>query len=292
MMIKNLKYYLKRILFNTWYLFFRRYKRNSIFFITSTGRTGTNFFEHFFNSFDNNVYCIHEPKPDFFDLSMEKIRTNISYKRINKKIVNQREREFHEMFKKNKSIYIESNPFIYPLMQNLKGVFINSKYIIITRDPKTYVQSALNKSPQDDGKFFFYDKDDKRKRLEAKDFRDDQYYDKWNKLERFQKISWYWNKCNKMLYGFHIKNKSVVLHINYEDLFSVNYKKRKETILKVLNFVGINVSDDIFNRLVDESYKKKNSTKVIIHDKYETWSTSDKQKLNELTQEMRKKLNY
>jgi hypothetical protein len=39
--------------------------------ITSTGRTGTNFFEHFYETIDPKAFVFHEPSPDFFDLSLQ-----------------------------------------------------------------------------------------------------------------------------------------------------------------------------------------------------------------------------
>ena len=65
-------------------------KDSKVFFIVSTGRTGTKFFEDFLSQNFNEVYAVHEPRPDFFDIGISKIRKNTSKEEIVSYIKNKR----------------------------------------------------------------------------------------------------------------------------------------------------------------------------------------------------------
>lgn len=260
-------------------------------FIVSTGRTGTNFFESFFNQLNNNIHAVHEPQPDFFDLSMNKIRNDWNDNKIEETIKESRQKYLIQLSKHRVKYYIESNPFIPFLLPNIKNVFKKSKFIIITRQADTYVESALNKSPLDDGKIFMYDDNDGRKRLSAKDFKKDNYFAAWDKFERHEKIGWYWNKTNLILLDFLKQNKSICLQIKFEDFFLSNKETQQEICIKILNFLNINYNDHTLERLLKELNVKKNATKELVFGGYNEWSTEQQKKFNEITKEATQQIN-
>lgn len=260
-------------------------------FIVSTGRTGTNFFESFFNQLNNNIHAVHEPQPDFFELSMNKIRDNWNDKKIEEYIKESREKYLIQLSKHRVKYYIESNPFLPLLLPNLKRVFKKAKFIIITRDAKSYMKSALNKSPLDDGKFFMYDDNDKRERLSAKDYSSDKYHYEWDNFNRKEKIAWYWNKTNLILLDFFKQKKSICLQIKFEDFFLSNKETQQEICINILNFLNIKYNDHTLKRLLKELNIKKNSTKEIVFDGFEKWSSEEQNIFLEITKEATQQIN-
>ena len=108
-----------------------------IVFISSTGRTGTKFFEGFFNGLNRGITCLHEPSPDLFNLAIAKIREDIDSKSVLDKLFHSRKHLILE--NENNNLYIESNPFIFPLLEDIKQKFTKTKFVFIIRDPKTYL---------------------------------------------------------------------------------------------------------------------------------------------------------
>lgn len=257
-------------------------KLNAVY-VVSTGRTGTKFFETFFNTVDSRTFSIHEPAPDLFDTGINKFREGWPISQVEEYIRSHRVRYLRSFSGKRIKRYVECNPFAAVLLNEIKNVFPKTKYIIITRKPKTYLKSALNKSPFDDGKSYFYGEKDGRLRLRALDFKADAYKEEWENFSRLEKIAWYWNKCNTMLMDYYDNHKDHCIHIRFEDVFSKVKVIRLETIKNMLVFLGIEIEDNQLHKLLDLSDIKKNATQTSVFEGVEEETEKELAKFYELT---------
>lgn len=273
-------------------IFYWRYLRPQILdvtFVVSTGRTGTKFFETLFKNTHEDFYSVHEPRPDFFDLSMNKIRKNWSSDEIQNYINHHRKAVWHKMIKDRKKRYVECNPFNSLLLDELKLNFPKAKFIIITRDPKTYTKSGLNKSPNSTSIMFYADNDG-RKRLSALDYENDKYNSQWKNFTRLEKISWYWNKCNLILIDFLEKNPKKSLHISFERLFGNSEEDKIMELKKLAKFSDFNLNEQKTSKILAILLNKKNSTEKVLFEGHENWSSEERSKFNELTAEASEKI--
>lgn len=275
----------KRISSRIHYLKYFNPKKLEVTFIVSTGRTGTKFFEDFITLLDDNIYAVHEPKPDFFDLGINKIRQNLTSETVKKEILKGRERNLKNYAFEGKKAYLESNPFLVLILDELKEVFPKAKFIFIFREPKSYVKSALNKTTSFSDSTFMYDKNDARKRLSAKDYIRDKYFNLWDGLSRIEKISWYWNKCNLILLDFFYKNQEKTLCISFENFFSKNEKIKKKELYKISSFIGINIDELKMDSIFSMIENKKNSNDKIVFDGFEIWNDDVKSSFHSITNE-------
>jgi hypothetical protein len=273
----------------------KRFKplNNEVIFIVSTGRTGTKFFESFLTNNFPNTFSVHEPNPDFFDIGIKKVREKIRKIDILEYIKKNRVWILEKSKLELKNMYFESNPFNSLILDELKEVFPKAKFILIYRNPKDYVKSALNKSPNSDpNSMMFYADNDGRKRITAKDYLDDKYLHDWDNFNRIEKISWYWSKCNTELLKFENKNKDKTISLKYEDIFNEDILVRKECLIKFINFTNLEqVNLDIEN-VLNTMTSRENQTKEVLYEGYEMWNENEKQKFHEITNEVKNLLKY
>jgi Sulfotransferase family len=259
-------------------------------FIVSTGRTGTQFFESFFNNNFPDVLCLHEPRPDGFDIAIRKIRGKLGAQEIVNHLRSSRAGILSRLRKRNAKLYVESNPFFSLLIPELRKAFPTSRFLWIVRNPETYVISAYNKSPVGDNKMFFYAENDHRPRITAMDFADDRWSEDWPSFDRFQKICWYWNKCNEIL-ARDFGNQDDFLLIKFEELFGE--KNDFRSMFKMLEFFQISgpagIDSDTFDIMMKRSI---NSSKRILLQSADSWTSKQKMDFDTLTYSMRKKLGY
>ncbi|CAA6830196.1 MAG: Unknown protein [uncultured Aureispira sp.] len=259
-------------------------------FVVSTGRTGTKFFETFFNNVDQHTFAVHEPQPDFFDLSMEKYRGKKSTKSVAESIFQKRDPYLRNFCAQRIKRYVECNPFLSLLLPETKATFKKAKFIVLTRQPETYIKSALNKSPLDDGAFYFYGEKDKRIRLKAADIEGDPYQKDWETFSRMQKIAWYWSKCNEILLDFLEENQSICLHIHFEDLFTKENARKLETIHQMLSFLDIQLTEKKVQDLLALTHVKKNQTQKLIFEGIEGWSDEKREQFYTLTKTVKNRI--
>ncbi|MGB3342525.1 MAG: sulfotransferase domain-containing protein [Aequorivita sp.] len=271
-------------------------KSTDTIIIVSSGRTGTKFFEHLFKEIDNSAIVFHEPKPDLFDLGVKKIRLHRSSGTIINDIILQRGRLIEREKKRRglvNAVYVESNPFLYPILNEFSSVFKSAKVLYITRDAKTYIVSAYNKDPQNDRINNFYGDSDKRKRLTASDF-NELSQSEWEGYSREEKISWHWNKSNKMLFSYFLKNKDKSIMIRYEDLFSTSIETKKEALVKILTLASpnynISVNIERLLKVLDHGLNK--SEQLSDKANFEDFDEATKYRIEGIIEPMANKLGY
>ena len=212
-------------------------------FITSTGRTGTQFLAKSLNQMIEDCYSVHEPANVFFkdmkkwgqdikrfglyqmtigqflpSKSMCKLST---YRRLGK-ISDEKAQEYIKGLRKQileetkESIYVESSNHLHGVVDLLEKVFPNSKIVFIIRDPRTWVRSAIS-SPVSllykTVDFAFLEMS-----MRPYHFKDDPYSDKWKKMSKIERYAWYYNKLNTFVLDT-MENRKNFRVYRYEDLF-------------------------------------------------------------------------
>jgi len=265
--------------------------------VVSTGRTGTKFFEKFFRDLSLNAVVLHEPKPDFFGFGLDKIRDAFYGRKLTKQLIIIRgililSLQEQGLLKKGTK-YVESNPFLFPILDEYIPVFKSVKIIYITRDPKTYLVSAFNKDPSNDDRNDFYGSSDVRSRLTAADFKE-MTTEAWEAFSRQEKIAWYWNKCNSILYDKYKALDENALHVTFEALFSGSMETRIESFKKVISFVEPTyVFDQNDDTLVALSAKKINRSKTLSGvEQFDDFDIEIQRKVLALVAPMSKKIGY
>ena len=111
--------------------------------ILSTGRTGTAALAHFFNTSYDNVTALHEPKPTrhLRVLSNRAVAKGLSAATATRALALSRRRLLNSL---TRPIYIESNWYLYGLLDALKPVFGKPLVLHVVRDPRTFIPSFLN----------------------------------------------------------------------------------------------------------------------------------------------------
>ncbi|WP_339925576.1 sulfotransferase domain-containing protein [uncultured Cyclobacterium sp.] len=262
-------------------------------FIISAGRSGTRFFQDFFNTCFSQVYAVHEPQPDFFDMGMQKIRTDLLFDVSRQNICEFRRPLLKQVLSTPKTTYIESNPHAAYLIPELMATFSSIKFLYVVRNPIDSVRSFYAKSPKDSGgEMLFYGENDHRKRICPKDFPGDGWEKEWPDFNRVHKIAWYWNKVNSIIQES-LKNSENSIQIKYEDFFSKNQSIREKTILRVMEFLKLTEKRDAdWNKINRIMNQRSNATKVEYLPPFDQWPIKEKEMFKMLTKEMRIKLNY
>lgn len=263
------------------------FKDIDTYFIVSTGRTATNFLAHYLNENFINTLAVHEPVPDLLVTSIKHLRKEIETKKaIN--FVQKSRVLFAKNIYKNKQLnkYIESNNNIVPFLPIINNVFPNAKFIHITRDPKTYVVSSLNKMNKSKNSkgYTMYGINDKRPRITTKDFNES--WDKeWSEFSQFEKSCWFWKKYNELI--LENSNKNTLL-LKYEDIFNVENTEDSK-INDILDYIGLSIKDNLDKLKLNT---KLNKSTVNNLDSYENWSDENKLFFHNMTDDIAKKLAY
>ncbi|MFP4461526.1 MAG: sulfotransferase [Thermotogota bacterium] len=222
-------------------------KKNSVF-ISSTGRTGTQFFGKKISDSIEDCFSVHEPavvwlsRPkewrekskifgpfrmtigqflpsnSMFKLSADRAAGRIDDDKAREYVYKQRKRYVSKV---KQSLYVESNAHLYGVLDLLSDIFPNCKIVYVIRDPRTWIRSALNTS-----EYVLYSPIDFRffkASVRAIDFEDDPYYDKWNRMSKFEKYCWYYNKVNSYVLS-HMSGKENFKIFRFEDLFQAPNK--------------------------------------------------------------------
>ena len=258
-----------------------------VYFIISTGRTATKFLATYLQeNYSTKVLAMHEPTPDLLNTGIKFLRKEITKDGLLNHIKLNRSLQCKEVNKSNPhKIYIESNNNVLTSLNELKNVFPKVKFIHVTRDPLTYVGSSLNKINKGKAEYTMYSETDNRPRITAKDYNGDAYSGAWDAFSQFQKVTWYWNKTNRMILDYKSTNSNITT-IKYEDIF---FDQNNIGLYKMLDFLGLKKEDSLdkfaINSRVNVSLGKKDLN-------YDNWSEEEQQFFKNVVSNTAKELNY
>ena len=215
-------------------------------FIVSTGRTGTRFFGRFFDAFEG-VYARHEPKPDMVGLGVEYAAGRVSFQRAAGVIEANRRAIGHEVKRRGASVYVESNNRFFSLLKPLRSVFPHARIVHVVRDGRDYVRSGLGRE--------WYTGKDRFPRLTASMFPDDPWHDRWNTMDRFEKIAWRWQKKDSIL-SDDMADLDNTLTVRFEDIFTA---PDRPGLFEITRFLGFTDSE-VATQLQHMGSRKMNAT--------------------------------
>lgn len=194
-------------------------------FILSTGRTGTQFFEDYFNKTSDAV-CRHEPWPSrrFKFLSNLYLNRKVSARRVSRIYHKSRKKLFRSLKGRN---YIESSNFIFGCMNPLKEHYEEVKIIHIVRHPLSYITSHLGKGFWRGHKRFFA-----------------RYIPFWleklpveDRSDPIELLAARWNYVNRQIGSYAFGHP--YLRIRFEDLFSEDSATASGKLNQIREFCGL-----------------------------------------------------
>ncbi len=264
-------------------------------FISSTGRTGTQFFAKYMSKMIENSASLHEPgtpwitKPELllgkvkdyglyhmtlgqmknthsmYKLSRDYVAGDISKSDAmrNIKEINAR---VDSLYKENTCVY--SSGHVYGLLGLLDEVYPDSRFVFIIRDPRDWIGSALNKA-----EYTLYGPLEifiKKLSLQPSCIQNDPYIKEWNKLSKFEKYCWFYSTLNNLVLN-EMSEKDNFRTFRYEDIF-LNDDKVEE-FEKMLQFatdfdsgqLQYKNAPDLLNKKVDSKQEKARAN-------WESWS--------------------
>lgn len=230
--------------------------------VTSLGRTGTEFFAKFFADMIPNSTSLHEP--DIFqNAGVEnklaryflQVRQAGAWRMVVLKAMGMwtlvklsdgrftgalsREQAIKKLyFQRNSFInqaagntYVEANIGYYGLLDITSELFQNHRAIYVVRNARDWIRSHMNWGE-------FYGKTGIRKLIShnwpaASELPDDPYYEKWDRLTRFEQLCWAWTRLNEYALNTIAKNPSARIY-RFEDIFLK--EKKYEVLEDLVNF--------------------------------------------------------
>lgn len=205
-------------------------------FILSTGRTGTHFFSHFFKENFQGVHALHEPGWDIFDINREYLLGNIQHEEAVDLLALYRMNVLRKVRKEGFEYYVESNPNIAYMVPVIRSLFPQCRIVHIVRNGIDYVRSMYSRRHNlKKGKGLAFTPKDSRKRLRADYFPDDPYSDKWEEIDRFQRICWNWTKKDGLIRE-QVKKDPQARTFKFEDLF---LEKKPKVWKELITFMEV-----------------------------------------------------
>jgi hypothetical protein len=235
-------------------------------FITSTGRTGTDFFTYLFSDVVKNSWSQHEPKPAFRRRSYAFLSRKPNW--YDEVYFGLSRRWFN--LNKHKDWYVETNYHLFDATPLIRNVFPDALTIHIIRDGRQVVRSWLNR--------YRYITND---HITAHHLPGDPAQAVWDEWNPVQKLSWYWKTVNQRAARLEPD-----LFLRFEDIFK-SENSAVFDILAAMPGVEFEESD------VKQALKHRvNSTRRDFFPKFEEWPEEWKQQFWEIAGEEMVKQGY
>jgi len=238
-----------------------------IFFILAIGRSGTKFFSQLLGK-SKNAYIVHEPvRSDFRAYK----KAFFSEKKAYNYFKNFRKKEIYLRAKlKNIEVYGEVNSVIRHHCNAIRQLFPNAEIIHLVRDGRDVVRSMMARKTMTS-------EDQNTKNIRPTN--DNPWYDKWESMNRFEKLCWYWDVENRYLH------KNIDKIIYFEKLIS-DYDYFNKNLLLPLN---LEIHKEIFEK---EIKSPKNLTKKHKIPRWNDWEPEKIESFNKICGETMKNLGY
>ena len=235
-------------------------------FVTSTGRTGTDFFTTLFNDYVSNAWSLHEPRPAFRRRSHQLIKRKPTlFDKYYFKIPRIRWHRSH-----GEEWYVETNYHLATAIDFLREVFPQTTVIHVIRDGRDVVTSWLNK--------YRYITNDHLLPEHVGDVEAMKNWKSWNPL---QKLAWYWKTIN-LLAG----QSEPDMWLRFEDIFAGD----KKAVFEVLDrFKSLDYDAAQVKQLLN---KKVNKTRTPFFPGYEQWPSLWKEQFHEIAGDAMKRFGY
>lgn len=288
--------------------------------ITSTGRTGTEFFAKLFADILPNCTSLHEPdifkfngvenrfehyrqqtrragvwkmlllkalgKWTLVKLSDARFLGKMKYEQAKKELDIQRASFIAKM---PGDVYVESNLGYYGLLDVMPGAFKNHRTIYIVRDGRDWVRSMLNWGE-------VYGKRGLARQLiahkwpTAVDFPDDPLTKQWNTASRFTKLCWAWAKLNEFSFNSVSQNQNAQL-FHFEKIFfgEERYQYLNNLLGFAISFPGMNLQPiGATNGWLEKKIHQSSDG----FPSWEKWTVEEKKQFEQICGPLMEKLGY
>lgn len=248
-------------------------ENKNIFFILSTGRSGTQFLSNLLNTIDDKSMVLHEPDFHYDVKVMEKSRKSREYAfnyidRFKKIAI------YKRINANNVMRYGEVTGTLRYHVEALQKVFPKAKIILMAKDGRDVVRSIMG-WPQ------FYAKGSKGA-YNLKPLPSEHYYGQWPEMTRFEKLSWLWMHSYELMLKF-IPSENI---IHFEQLVN-NFEYFK---MKIADKVGIAIKEPEWLEAVKQ--KSPNATKRYAFPHWTQWPEDYKKAFDTICGPTMKKLGY
>lgn len=229
-----------------------------VFFVTSTGRTGTAMISKMLNKV-NGLNVRHEPVPKeqlHHRYSLENPTYSASY--VNKF-------RMKEIFLRQEDYpYGEVNSAIRRFVPQIKSYMPNVPVVHIVRNGKDVVSSILNRASLTERDPVYYGLSPHDSIIASQ---------KWNEMNRFEKICFLWNEENKWL------SQVADVTVRFEDIIS-NYETFDRKLCQV---IGVEVPESLWLSECAVTINKNKS--YLESNKSENWTDEQKNSFKRLCQD-------
>lgn len=191
-------------------------------FIVSTGRTGTQRLAEVIAAATEGVRALHEPSPDLFELGEAFARGAISDRDAARALRRARQPLCNRLRRERVGHLVESNTNAAYLPRVIRTIFDAPRFVHVVRDGREVVRSLYSKkgpsrrSSRPDA--LFMDHDDARCRFGAPDLPGDPWAGEWDRLSRFERISWHWARKNGLIREA-LGGRDDAITLRFEDIF-------------------------------------------------------------------------
>lgn len=168
--------------------------------LITTGRSGTQWICNLLNQYEK-FKAVHEPYPSLFEMNCDAAEG----KPVTVEMVQAMRCELIRQSYQVARIYVDASPFLSHLVDQIRGAFVSSKFIHLSRDPRRFVCSA---APRDWYRF---------------PHPQDHWWPKNHPegLSNVERLIWWWNEVHKR--GLEAEEKygpNGVYRVRVEDLWA------------------------------------------------------------------------
>jgi len=284
-----------------------------VIIITSLGRTGTRFFANLYQDLIPDSTALHEP--DTLHLVPQRllmqIRTAGIYRMIFLKAIGkwsmptlsharvigtldyQKAVNLVERYRKNfivglpGSFYVESSLAYYGLIDVAADVFKTHRLIYIIRDGRNWIRSKMNRG-------VMYNRGLIRGLFAhrwptGKDFPNDEVWNSWEELSRFERICWAWTILNRYALETINMNPSSKLFY-FEDIFES--QNNDQNLEELVNFSTSHMNVRVLGESLTGKLEKRVNTSSGDFPDWEEWSGVDRRIFYRVCGSLMKDLGY
>jgi len=215
----------------------------NVFFVLSTGRTGTKFLAQLLNR-DPNAKVFHERFKQDFDEYVH------AYHDEKSAIAYIKESRMKLIPNEQSKIYGEITGVLRHHIKALKTVFPEARLFHLVRDGREVIRSMASRE-------IMLKSNAISSQIYPKE--SDPFYMAWPNMDQFERICWYWSTENRFL------RENIKDSIQFEGIISDYSYLRK----RLLDEVGLNIPHDIWNDVVKT---KINATKIYKIPHWRQWN--------------------
>jgi hypothetical protein len=209
-------------------------KFRQVVVVVSTGRTGTQALAHHLDACYDDVTALHEPRPSrhLRLLSNRALAGKLTREQGIRALLRSRERLFRGI---DSPMYVESNWYVYGLLEALKDIAPRAKVLHVVRDPRTYIPSGINFG-QFSGlralatrfvPYWYLKPEQAPQRLEPRK--------PWSQHTEPERLAWHWKVVNGEIDRVAPLFGDNFMRIRYEDLFG----SEATSLGRLLEWIGL-----------------------------------------------------